>query len=525
MHRMWSRLAAAAVALILTSGSLHSQRPPEHAGTYNDSLWIAPYYVEFLGDSDAQFAHQVSELKRRLGSSPYVLVGFGAGLQLQFPASDLNQPIRELQMADTLKTVDRLVQRAQSAHVPLHISITSGFFHATNELRRASIEQDVRNAQWFSDGWIAEPASIKSSNSTSVPADAWTTPSRYAKSLRARMEEGVRIVASRLATQMSAHPDTLLTISGDGEVEFNFERNIAGGEHVVAGNFSTIADYSPFMIEEFRDWIQHSRFEGDLTPATDDNHDGHTFNHDFKTNFSSWRLRYYDASGPVPYSAYLKLPAKLPASGPYFVPGGFDAPRVSMPGDDFWNLWMQFRRQTIANYVRDFAVWMTTSPARGSSFRIPPSQFYSHQIPADYLFGDANSLRLKTSASFLDSAFVSPFGSAGITVFNTFDGKIHKKTATSALFDVISKSSENWGIFEYNASVPVGKASASSTDMNYFMDQLHLLYSYRPHVIIPFAWSNAQVHKSLNIQNTTFETAIARLIAEVGNTPWAPRQH
>ena len=60
-------------------------------------------------------------------------------------------------MAGTIETLERMVRRSQLAHVPLHISITSGFFHGINELRGAAILQDVRNAQWYSDGWIADP--------------------------------------------------------------------------------------------------------------------------------------------------------------------------------------------------------------------------------------------------------------------------------------------------------------------------------------------------------------------------------
>jgi hypothetical protein len=525
MRAMVNRVLAACAAVLLISGTVGSHQPPSpQSGTFENSLWIAPYYVEYLSDSDARFAQQVAELRQRLGSGPHALVGFASGLALEFPKTDLNQPIRESQLAGTLENIDRMVRRADAAHIPLHISITSGLFHGHNELRRSAIEQDVRNAQWFSDGWIAEPSSIKS-NTGDLPDEVWITPSRYAKPLRSRIEEGVRIVATRLATQMSEHPYTLLTISGDGEVEFNYERNISGGEHVVAGNFSTVADYSPFMIEEFRDWIEHSRFEGDRTPASDDNRDGHTFNEDFKTNFSTWRLRYYDSSGPVAYSTYSKLVAKLPASGPYFVAGGFDAPRVSMPGDAFWELWNQFRRLVISDYVHDFALWMTTSSARGKSFRIPASRFYSHQIPADYLFGDSNSLRLKTSASTLETAFIAPIGSSGVTVFNTFDGKVHKRTGTAALFEAISRSSESWGILEYNPSVPVGKASAASTDMSYFKGELNLLYSYRPHIIVPFAWSNLKEHQALNFQNSAFEAAISQFISEVGNRPWTPRPH
>ena len=67
------------------------------------------------------------------------------------------------------------------------------------------------------------------------------------------MEEGAKIVGSRLAARMAERPETLLTISVDGEVELSFERNHPAGARVAAQ--PQYADYSPFMIEEFRDWI------------------------------------------------------------------------------------------------------------------------------------------------------------------------------------------------------------------------------------------------------------------------------
>jgi hypothetical protein len=279
------------------------------------------------------------------------------------------------------------------------------------------------------------------------------------------------------------------------------------------------------MVEEFRDWIEHTRYEGDRSPSSDDNRDGHTFNRDFKTSFSTWRLRYFDASGPIPYSRYRATKEKLPSGGADFLAGGFDAPRVQRPGDAYWDLWMQFRSQVIANYVRDFASWITTSPASGSKFTVPASRFYSHQIPADFLFGKENDQRLKSSASPVRTAFISPIGSAGVTVFNLFDGKVHKKTGTTELFRQLSISGPNWGIFEYNPSIPVGSATDSgpSTDMNYYLSELRRLYEYRPHVVVPFTWSDIPQHKNMNIQNSMFEAALKRFIAEVGNLPWSPR--
>jgi hypothetical protein len=153
------------------------------------------------------------------------------------------------------------------------------------------------------------------------------------------------------------------------------------------------ADYSPFMVAEFRDWLVKGRYDGDRSPASDDNGDGHTFNQDFKQSFKTWRLRYYDDSGPIRYRDYLELPEKLPESGPFWLSGGFDAPRTENPGDPFWQEWNEFRKQVITNWLRDYASWIrTTDPAAG--FGIPSSRYYTHQIPADLIFGRRDTTRL-----------------------------------------------------------------------------------------------------------------------------------
>jgi len=370
-------------AVLFLIGLMTFRSSAQRPAGFDDSLVVAPHYVEYLSDTDERFARQAAELKRRIGSAPHVLLGFATGLTIQFPAVNLSQKVTENHLAGTLGEIDRVVERARANNLVVHLTLMSGFFHGANDLRSAAIRQDVRNAQWFADGWIADP-SVPASASD-VPSGAWITPSRYAKPLRARMEEGARIVGSRLAARMMERPETLLTISGDGEVELSFERSNPAGERVAAQ--PQYADYSPFMIEEFRDWIQRRNYQGDRSPSTDDNRDGRTFNGDFKTSFATWRLRYFSSSGPIPYSRYQAMAEKLPASGPDFLEGGFDAPRVPRPADPYWELWMQFRREVIANYVRDFASWITTSPAPKSTFTIPRSRFYSHQIPADFLFG------------------------------------------------------------------------------------------------------------------------------------------
>ena len=294
-----------------------------------ESLFIAPLYVEYSSSSASEFAKEAQELKQRIGESPGVLVGFSAFLDFGFRRPELNKPIDRSVMQPTIENVDLIIERAVSNKLPVHISIESGFFHGYNSLREAAIQADVRNAQWFADGWIAAPEEF--ARSGAVPRSAWVTPSRYAQPLRKRMEESTLIVGERLAAAMQQHPETLLSISGDTEVELSFARNLDSEGRARPGGQVLIADYSPFMVAEFRDWLRNSRYSGDLSPASDDDHNGHTLNQDFRQQFRTWRLRYFDESGPISYDQYRAMPEKLPRSGPYLADGGFDAPRAPEP--------------------------------------------------------------------------------------------------------------------------------------------------------------------------------------------------
>lgn len=493
------RRACRVALLLLACTSIHSQVPQN---AYETSLVLAPLYVGYTSDSEAEFARQVHDLKTKIGAGPGVLLGFASFLHMTYP---------EKPMLDTL---EQIVVRAKAHQIVTHVSIVSGFFHDSNDLRAEAVRQDVRNAQWFSDGWIADPATLR--DDSNVPATVWITPSRHARTLRGHMEQAARALGSRAAALMASHPDVLVSISGDAEVELSYERNIDAGERRVARPTPVYADYSPFMVEEFRDWLRAARYQGDLSPATDDDHDGRTFNRDFKQSLATWKLRYYDSSGPIPLAEYLALKEKLPTQGPSFIRDGFDAPRQEKPGDAFWELWTQFRKQAIANYVRDFATWMTTSPDPATRKTVPPDRFYSHQIPADFLFGESNGVRLKTSASYAETAAIAPVGSTGVTVFNTFDGKTHKKTGTPSLFRQLSAN--NWGIFEYNPSVPIRTAQEPSADVEYYLSELKTLAAFRPHIIVPFAWTNEAQLQSYRIQGRAFEAALKRF----ANAPAAP---
>jgi hypothetical protein len=295
---------------------------------------------------------------------------------------------------------------------------------------------------------------------------------------------------------MALYPDTLLSISGDVEVELTFERNLEEGERRRRESGVFYADYSPFMIAEFRDSLRDTRYAGDLTPASDDNRDGRTFNKDYDQQFKTWALRHFNDSGPIPYEQYAAMAPKLPRSGPYYIADGFDAPRVPQPGKSLWEEWKRFREQVISNYVRDFTVWLAAES------QIPASRIYTHQIPAEFLFGQIRNIRIETSASGVKSAFVQPIASPGVTAYNTYSGQRHSKTATPALFDVLAQSGLHWGILEYNPSVP------AIDDEHYYMEELRQLAAYRPRLIVPFAWTNLNEHSRYRIQDTAFERAL-----------------
>ena len=128
--------------------------------------------------------------------------------------------------------------------------------------------------------------------------------------------------------------------------------------------------------------------------------------------------------------------------------------------------------------------------------------------PAEYLFAGKDTIRLETSASPLQTALMHPLASAGVTVFNTYDGKTHTKTSSPAMFRRLAKSGP-WGILEYNPSVPAAAEEA------YYLAELRSLWSFHPAIIAPFAWTNAEEHKRYRIQDTAFERALKKFIDEI----------
>jgi hypothetical protein len=520
MPKMQRLIALVLCATVSGLGLSSFEASVAEPSTYENSLILVPIYVEYLNASSDEFARQAESLKTDIPSAPYTKIGFGAFLTTQFPDIPLDQPITEGDLSGDVAKIDRMVDRAHANGLITHVAFISGFFHNQNPLRYSAIRQDVRNAQWFADGLIADPSQLTDPNT--VPQSAWVTPSRYAQPLRTRIEEGIRILGRHVAARMKQFPDVLLTASGDGEVEFTFERNFGANATQPPQSKSIIyTDYSPSMVQEFRDWIRNGRYDGDLTPDTDDDGDGHTFNRDFGQSFTTWKLRYFDSSGPIPYFRYINLPEKLPSSGPYAVTGGFDAPRAEKANDPFWAAWVEFRKTVIKNWVRDFSTWITTSPDPDTRFQVPPSHFYTHQIPADFIFGKRDDPRLKTSASYVETAIIDPLASTGVTIFNVWDGKKAHKTATPALFSSLFMTSKNWGLLEYNPSIPYTNSLPPDRDPKYYATELRTLWNFRPHLIAPALWSDDPIYRGASIKGSVYARALRDFVRAVGKVPWS----
>jgi hypothetical protein len=429
-------------------------------------------------------------------------------------------------------TVNTLITAAKNKDVKIHIVLCSGLSRGIAVYRDAK-EDDVRNCQWFNDNNIA-------SDSQMLDADAmdryiFGTHSRYARKLRANLEAKSQAALAFLKQRMDQEPDTLLVLSGWGEVELNHNRL---NHAQFLQDF--YCDFSPFAVLEFRDWIRHTGMYG---TSGDYAGQGYTqggtkyqgtggltqFNADFGTSFTSWDLKYFDWDlsddydpnnqdqvnddpGHIAIADYVQG-GMMPTSGSDYIAGGFDPPRTMSPGDAFYDLWRLFRETLVTNLVLDMAKWVQDAG-------IPSDKWYSHQIPADYLFGTNPTFQYKnpryySSASPLITADIQPYGSVGATVYDIkYPPEIYPgefaRTSTYVL-PALESMATNWAAMEYDAeSYPY---TVTQSSPGFILDQYLSVYDHQAHVINFFVWKDTSgAHQ---IKGTNKEPALRDFIAAV----------
>ena len=462
---MWI-LRLVLVATLLGSVASLAQAPPVVLPpSYGNTVYLFVDAPDLL-TSDAAFQPEADEILAALHGGPYARVGASSFLLIDLPwAADLANPVLS---SPTPEWLSAALSRAQTRGLAVHVGTVAGVSRDVT-IYDAARREDRRNAQWYLDGTL-QKTSLLGIN------EIWMTPSRYARKLRRHLETKVRAFARMLVDLRQQFPDTLVSASGDGEMELNY----GGLDESVPFENQMIADYSPFAIAEFRDWIRHTGLYGPGQPYDGQGFSGggaryqgagglSTLNADYGTSFASWNLLYFDwdvAVDPVdgdpkaiPDTTYEGAGwTPLPTSGPDLVAGGFDAPRsANSPTPAFWTLWRQFRETMIGNYQKDFATWVTTTADAGGN-RFETDRWYSHQIPADYVNDTfpgcpVPNPRLMTSASPMTTANIAPAGSLGLTAFDVFEtDQIYHRTSRYLLDALKAMHLPNWGFVEWSPS-------------------------------------------------------------------------
>jgi hypothetical protein len=513
--------------------------------TYDNSLMFSITH-NFLGEEQAE----IDYIKSQFGNGLYAPLLFsdfiGVNMNWKIDINNIGNGLQEFKTE-----LDQLVAFAKQNKVGIHLSLTYGLARFVEFYKEAK-EEDIRNAQWYNDNNISSSAqgsesfdavnggtvSPQGSGDTGFPspvdlnhfdhndeflaqskADAsvinqyvFATLSRYARKLRAHLNAKITAAMAYIKQAQAANPSIYIVISAPGEVELNYNR--LNQTQFLQDYF---CDYSPFAVLEFQDWIRHTglyatgqEYDGEGYVNGGSRYQGSSglanFNSDFGTAFTSWSLKYFnwtladavdsnytDGVNPdpniIPVSQYTYGSMK-PTSGADYIAGGFDPPRaMSESGvNAFFDLWNTFRETMVYHYVKDMA-----NIARNSGF--PKSHYFTHQIPADYLFGTRPNdpaiphlnPRYYSSASPLWTSDVYPDTGLGVTLYDINFGTWFARTTLYGI-DAADALSDNWAALEYNPEVIPTGYTATLSSVQSLYNQMMKLYNGSPHVISFFKW-------------------------------------
>jgi hypothetical protein len=526
VHRAVIILCAALAVpnVAMTSHQAPPVIPPLDPGI----TWVLPSEDRLLSASPPEFAAIVRELQTRIGRNDQLSrakVGLSAFLGLTMARWDIDTgdaaALREALIPVTA-TVDAGLDRVRPHGLPMGLSVITAIRERVDPVQTAAQVEDRRNVQWYHDQEVAT---------------GWVTYSRYARKLRRVQEAYFRMFGTLMAERMAREPQLLVALTGDGETEMSYDRFRDGQDlrDPVKGPRVSWADYSPFAVAEFRDWLRGeglyapgqsfaadahpdaARYRGDRSPADDTNRDGHTLNGDYGTAFTTWALRYADwslsdAESAGAVSASLKGPGETQ-------PAGFDPPRVRAEGRPWFEVWIRFRQLLILHYNRDVARWVTEGFGGGGG--IPRDRWYSAQIPTDMLFGQPpadGGVRLLTSGSAHTTADIRPYGTPGVTGYTVNLGRdgadgpyartvVHVAPRMTAM-------GGRWAIVEWNPSDPWSRGRGV------YDEEIAWLLQYRPTLLMPYKLNDGHYR----VYDSGFEPALKDFVARIGQPGgWIPR--
>jgi len=221
------------------------------------------------------------------------------------------------------------------------------------------------------------------------------------------------------------------------------------------------ADYNPETVMEFREY-EKIKFGGDLA----------AFNLSIGTSYASWD----ELNPPRP-------------------------PAEPVAGNGRGEEWTSFKIALVDAEVQREVDWLREAG-------LPAGKIYTHQtIRTDNPYWSRYVL-----ASPLETASVIG-GSIGITTLQelSFDHKLLVK---------IKKWSPNWGIFEFNPSLPYHNPDKKGYNReDHYLQTLrglHFAYDHGAHIISPYTWEREHREPHYRIRGTAYETAIKDFMQELG---------
>ena len=369
--------------------------------------------------------------------------------------------------------------------------------------------------------------------------------------LRARPRRDGKIPAATLRDARAR--DGVLTPGSSPASTAPSRRKLANGGQT---SDDKLADYSPFAVTEFRDWLRHTgqydadtgKYAGQGAPApitgpytfakgklrspfygaADPNAPagGSSFNDRFGTKFTTWTLKYWDLEA-YPGKITDEQFNPTPAEGRGYTEGGFDAPR-RRDASPWWTAWswdyqdrgnryppgdpaapaFGFRQVEVHNFVVD----MLRVAVRA---RLPANLLFAHQIPGE----TAGAPRDRSGATPTWTGFLPFNGTVGITRFGPFDPKLALDYTRTI------PQSRGWGIFEWHPQPDADPRSpklyrkASADLQTYYRAKCHHLFAGW--------WSvgESKQSKTFPLADSEFAHAIKDFMASRPDQPYpgAPR--
>ncbi len=155
-----------------------------------------------------------------------------------------------------LANTRRYCQIAQTNDISLGVIIAQQTHSFSSTIANVA-RTDFRSYAWRLDGVTWEGA-VGTNGSALYPNRDYrtVTPSRYCTSIRNSYENIVRTQAREIVSLVQEFPDVLAVVNAC------IEEELASGGEV---NDNYLADYSPFAVTEFRDWLRHTAKYDDLT--------------------------------------------------------------------------------------------------------------------------------------------------------------------------------------------------------------------------------------------------------------------